>query len=132
MAANAGYSATMKVAVADTGYATLGIVTSASVDIARAMLEITALGDTSPKKIAGLKTFDVSVECKKDASDTTGQGLVMTALGAGSALWVEFKPDGTNGFKCQCIVSKASIKVTPGGTADMSISLEANGAWAAV
>ena len=131
MGAGAGSVTVVNVAVADSGYAALEICDNAGFDQVRDLIEITSYGDTSPKKLAGLKKFSGTLDFFRDET-AAAQVLVRAALANGTDLWIEILPDGTHGAKCACKISAISTKGGPKDAVKCSAKFEENGAWATV
>jgi hypothetical protein len=131
MAANAGYLQAVKVATSDTGYATLELCTDAPLALARDMADTTAYGSMGRTRTATLLKFSGSFDFCYD-NGATNQGLVRTALSAGSDLWIEILPDGTHGAKCCCKIESIDYKAPVDGVVKCSAKFVENGAWATV
>lgn len=138
MAATAAYLALVKVCTTLGGsYADVDLANEASAEYMRDLAETTNFKNTvgvSPDKerIYTLRDASFEISAHFNASDTNGQNIVRTAWLNGTALFIEFLPDGVNGFKCAVCVEKFSEKASVGGIADWSASLKKTGALTAV
>ena len=91
----------------------------------------TAYGSMGRTRTATLLKFSGSFDFCYD-NGATNQGLVRTALSAGSDLWIEILPDGTHGAKCCCKIESIDYKAPVDGVVKCSAKFVENGAWATV
>jgi predicted secreted protein len=133
MPALAGKGLVIQVATTSGGtYNTVVGMNDASMSIDGDNQDITAFGDSYIARIQGLKDVSYSLSGYFDATDTTGQIRIRTALLNDSELHVKFLPDGTNGFRQQVRVSSFEMSGSVDGIVEVSIELEGTGAIAAV
>lgn len=92
-----------------------------------AQLDITQFGDSDIKRILGLRDSSYDLSGFYNAGDTNGQNVIDAAAVAGSELWVQFLPNGVNGWKQQVMVPKFSVPSDVKGTNDLTIQLVGNG-----
>ncbi|MGH9424579.1 MAG: hypothetical protein ACRD3J_31690 [Thermoanaerobaculia bacterium] len=97
-----------------------------------AMLEITQFGDSDIKRILGLRDCTYDLAGFYNSTDTNGQNVIDAAAVAGSELWVEFLPNGVNGWKQQVMVPKFSPSADVKGTNDLTIQLVGTGPITAI
>lgn len=62
-----------------------------------------------------------------DYGDTTGQKIVMDNFANGAELWFKYLFDGTKYIKSRVEVDGFSIKTTPDGTVDVTITAQSTG-----
>lgn len=91
-------------------------------------LEDTTMGDSSRTYLASLKTFNGSIECFWDETDTNGQ----LTLDVGSTVTINIYPEGsTSGdtyYTGSVIVTEKSITASFDGMVEASFSFQGTGA----
>lgn len=117
MAASAGFSGKIQFSVDDSTYYDVAGMNSASYDIGRGKIEITAFGDTAPNAIAGLKTFKGEASGYYSDADTNGQVALLSAMLNGTDAYIKCLPDGTNGYKAKVIITSAKSSASAGDEA---------------
>lgn len=125
MATHTGKDGTIRVGATDP----VGELRSFNINESADTVEDTTMGDTARTRKATLTSWDGSVECYWDETDTSGQ----VALGVGTEVAdLRFYPEGTDAgdtyYYGACIVTGVSRNVTFDGMIEMSITVEGNGA----
>lgn len=90
-------------------------------------IDDTVMGDSWRTHLAGLKTWDGTVECRWDDTDTAGQG----ALSIGASVTLDLYPEGISGYKLSGLVSVTSISQTQSydnTTVTRTFTFQGNGA----
>lgn len=97
------------------------------------LIETTDFKDTTAAKsrIHGLHDLQVTVSGQYESGDAP-QALIRTSFTSGATLYVQFLPDGTNGFKCATIVQDFKLNATVEGAVEFSATLVGNGAISTV
>ena len=125
MAVTAGKNLVIKVCTTLSGtYYTIGSANDASMSLEGDNQDITAFGENYINRIQGLKDVSYSVSGFYDSADTNGQTVIKTALINDSALYVQFLPDGTNGWKQAVKVSSFEISGSVDGVVEFSVEFE--------
>jgi predicted secreted protein len=113
----------------DSTYNDVNGMNSVDLDPSYEAVDVTQFGDTGKRQLPTMATFSGSASGVRDTSDT-GQTAVVTAATTGVLRWVKVLPDGTNGWKCCCLIKmKQSAKVTD--AVQFSFDFEAAGGSAA-
>lgn len=113
-------------------YTVVADINNATMSRDGAMLDITQFGDDDIKRILGLRDTSYELRGFYNSTDVAGQGALDAANLDGAETWVEFLPNGVNGWKQQVMVSKFSPSSAVAGTNDLSISIVGNGPVAAI
>lgn len=129
--ANAGLDTDVHVSTDDSTYNAVGGANSISMNLQKAMIEVTEFGDSAIDRITGLFDTPVSVSGFYSPSDT-GQSAIRTQFLSGGTIYARVLPDGTNGFKVQCRVESFELSSDPSGAATFSASLQSIAAPSAV
>lgn len=108
-------------------------INDASFEVSRDILETTDFKDTSGAKtrIVGLQDTSISIKGDYEDTDTNGQNIIRSSFLAGTSLYVGFKLDGTDGYKVQTYVSKASMNISVDGKVEFEAEFVSIGAVAA-
>jgi predicted secreted protein len=96
--ATAGKSSTIKSSADNTTYTEIRGANTVSFSIDPDLLEDTEFGDSWKTRIQGLKDWSCTVSGDFVDADT-GQGHIEANVISGTAVWVQFLIDGTNGFQ---------------------------------
>lgn len=99
-------------------------------------IDVSQLGDDWRTRISGLRDGTYTLAGFWSPGDTTGQGVLRTAVvattEAASTIWVQVLPDGAAGFQQQVRVTSHDINTTVDGAVETSYNLEGSGAVTAV
>lgn len=110
MAAIAGRKSLVKVSTASGGAFVncLGVQQITS-NRSRDLIDVSDFGTDWKANLTGLKdvTFDISGNYRPD--DATGQALVHDAYDNDAALFLQYLPDGVNGWQCEVVVTKDNV-----------------------
>lgn len=129
--ANAAYLVDIEVSADDSSYDVVGGANNCSQNLTRALLDVTAYGDTAIKRIAGLFDTPVTISGHRDHADD-GQAAIIAAWLAGTPIWVRRLHNGTNGYKVQCLVASFNQAGGVAETATFDAQLSSTGVVAAV
>ena len=135
MAGTAGKNFRVKVSTVAGGagaYNTVLDINNCSMSRDGAMLDITSFSDSDIKRILGLRDTSYELRGFYNSADATGQGALDSANLNGTEIWVEFLPNGVNGWKQQVMVPKFNPSSSVSGTNDLAVSLVGNGPIAVV
>lgn len=132
MSALAGKGVVISISTNDSTYNPVAQLNDGSMTIDGDNQDITVFGQTFITRLQGLKDTSYSLSGFRDTSDTNGQNVILTALLNGSALYVKFLYDGTNGFKQPVVVSSFEVSASVDGVVELSIDLEGNGPVTAI
>ncbi len=107
-------------------------INDASFEVSRDVLETTDFKDTSGAKtrIMGLQDTSLSIKGDYEDTDTNGQNAIRTAFLNGTAVYMGFKLDGTDGYKVQCYCTKFSTSVSVDGKVEFEAEFISTGAVA--
>src|SRR5438876_971179 len=86
------------------GYNTVADINKCTMSRDGAMLDITSFSDSDIKRILGLRDCSYDLGGFYNSGDTNGQNKIDSAAVNGSELWVQFLPNGVNGWKQQVMV----------------------------
>jgi predicted secreted protein len=75
----------------------------------RDLIDVSDFGPDWKANLTGLKdaTFEITGNYRSD--DTTGQGLVHAAFDDDDDLFIQYLPDGTNGWQAQVHITKDNV-----------------------
>lgn len=124
----AGKSLRIKVSTNGTTFNLVAELNDATMSLSGDNLDITTFGQDYINRIQGLKDCTYSLSGFYKSDDTNGQVVIRDALINDTALYVQFLPDGTTGFKQEVKVSSFELSGTVDGTNDLSIDLDGTGA----
>lgn len=128
----AGKAFLLKVSTSDSGYtAALGF-NDGTINLSGTNIDVAEFGDTWVERLQALKDASYDVKGFYNAADSTGQTVIQSAFLNDTALWVQFLPTGTTGFKQQVKVSKYSVGAPVNGVVSCDVTLEGTGAAALV
>lgn len=131
MAASKGRVARVKACATSGGtYTNVVGVKSASISIDGQNVDVTTLTDADIVRIQSILDAKVSLSCNYEA-DSTGQALIRAAALTDADIFIQFLPDGTNGWRAQYKVT-ASFSGTPSGALEASYECERSGAFTTV
>ena len=133
MAATAGRTLRVKVATTSGGaYNVVVGVQSATMSKQGQTVDVTTLTDADIVKILGVRDTSYTIEGNWE-SDSTGQGVIRTALENDSGCFVQFLPNGTAGYQQEVKVRKYEITGAQGpNKIGVSIELEGSAAITAI
>lgn len=114
------------------GYSTVTEIRSVSFKEKGNNIDASALGNTFMARIQALKDITWSLSGFWAPGDTTGQVRIRAAWLNDTELWLQYKPNGSAGFKQQVRVSAFDIDASVDGAVPVSIECEGTGAPAAV
>lgn len=134
MAATAGRSLRVKVATTTGGvYSTVVGIANATMSRQGQTVDVTTLTDSDIVRILGIRDCTFTIDGNWESADTTGQDVIRSAYENDTALFVQFLPNGTAGFKQEVKVSKFEIAGASGaGKVSISIELQGTGAVSTV
>lgn len=135
MAGTSGKSFRIKVSPTVGGagaYTVVADINKATMNRDGAQLDITSFSDSDIKRILGLRDSSYDLAGFYNSGDTNGQNAIDAAAVAGSELWVQFLPNGVNGWKQQVMVPKFSVSSAVSGTNDLAIQLVGTGPITAI
>lgn len=115
MATTLGKDAVIQISTNDSTYNSISC-DSVSLDVGRDYADTSKFGDTGKRQMAGLRNFAGSISGKLDLADT-GQAAIKTAIDAGNLVYIKCLPDGTNGYKSQCVLKGWKIDAKQGSEA---------------
>jgi len=119
----------------DATYYTVAGVNDASLSRGGEVLDDTAFMDNPDgfrSRLIGLRDWSINASGDYDGTDTNGQVAILSAWENGTALYVQYLPDGTSGVKGQCVVESFEQNGDVAGKEQMSFVLQADGALSAV
>lgn len=94
--------------------------------------DVSTFGSQWIRRIQGLKDASYSLSGFYNAGDADGQVALRSAWLTDSPLFVQFLPDGGNGFAQQVRVSTFEVSASVDGVQEVSIELEGDGPITAV
>lgn len=124
MMAMKGKSLGIKVSTADDTYNTVADLNEGSMSADGDNQDITTLSDAYINRVQGLKDVSYSLSGFYKPDDTNGQAVIRDAWINGSDLYVQYLPDGSNGFKQKVVVSSFEVSASVDGMVEVSIELE--------
>lgn len=128
MAASKGRVARVKACATSGGsYNVVVGVNSASISIDGQQVDVSTLTDADIVRIRTLLDAKVSLSCNYEA-DSTGQALLRAAALTDADLFLQFLPDGTNGWRAQYKVNM-SFGGSPGDKLGATFECERSGAF---
>jgi predicted secreted protein len=95
-------------------------------------VDTSEFGDSFMERLQALKDASYDFKGHYNAADATGQAVVQSAFLNDTALWGQFLPDGTTGFKQEMKVSKFSIGVPVNGVCSLDLTIEGTGVFSTV
>lgn len=95
-------------------------------------IDVSSIGNTFVDKILGIKDGRYQLQGFYDPGDTNGQVAIRNAWLNDTSLFVQFLPDGTNGFQQEVKVTAFDISVSFDGAVQVSIGLDGSGSISAV
>lgn len=119
--ATAGFTGSIGVSATDSSYNDIGGANDVSFDDNAADLDVTEFSDEQIQRIAGLQDAEFSVSAHFKGSDTA-QGTIRTQKAAGNTIFVQYLPDGTSGWKAECICTSISTGQSVDGTVTVEYS----------
>jgi predicted secreted protein len=129
MAASKGRVLRVKACATSGGsYNAVAGVRSASISIDGQNVDVTTLTDADIVRIQAILDAKISMTCNYEA-DSTGQALVRAAALTDADLYLQFLPDGTNGWRAQYKVASAGFSGTPNGVLEATYECERTGAF---
>ncbi len=101
------------------------------------MLDVTAFSDVSGSGgwrsfIAGLRGATISMSGRFERTDTGAAKILSVANGSYTALFLKALPDGTNGYRYEVLLTKATIKSAVDNYVDATYEFQVTGAAVAV
>ena len=132
--AQAAYTKLIKVSTDGNTWYTVSGVNDASISRGGEVLDDTAFEESHDgfrSRLIGLRDWSINASGDYDGSDTNGQLVILSAWENGTALYVQYLPDGTNGVKGQCVVESFEQSGDVAGKEQMSFVLQADGALSA-
>lgn len=136
MAAQAGIDSTIEASTDDgsgDAYEDIGGADTVSFPRSRVELDATSFSDDAFKRIVGIKDTSMTISGKYDNSDT-GQSKLDAALESGDDLYLQFKPDGTNGYKAAFKIQSFDISTSHDGVVEFTCNAVGNDSsgWSSV
>lgn len=113
-------------------YTTVAEIRSATMNLGAGEIDVAAFGSVWDDLIQGLKNVTFSLTGFYKPGDTDGQIAFRDAFINDTEVWVQFLPDGTNGFKAKVLVSKFDVDTSVENAVNLSIELKGKGAIVAV
>lgn len=134
MSAIAGKSVVVKVSATAMGtYTQTCTLNDVTFTIEGDNLDVTTFCNTYMNRIQGLKDTSFNMGGFYDPTDTNGQVVILNALlNSQGVIFIQFLPDGTNGWQLALLVSSFEISATADGFVEVSIDFEGTGAITAV
>lgn len=111
----------------NTDFFQIGSLNDATISFSGDNLDITSFGASFISRIQGLKDNSFSLSGFYDPADSNGQVAIRTALINDSDLWIQFKSDGTNGFKQKVKVATYELSAAVDGMNEISMEFEGDG-----
>lgn len=111
-------------------YADVAGIKSASMNSNGQLLDTTTMAASYVAQILGLKSGAFSISGVWEPTDTNGQVRIRNAWLNDAELWIQFLPNGTDGFKAQVKVPTFTISSAVDGVVEMSAELPWTGAIA--
>lgn len=129
----AGHAAKVTCSASDGSYNEIDGIMNVDWGQSADIIETTDFKDITAAKsrIHGLHDLQVTISGQYESGDAP-QALVRTSFTSGATLYVQFLPDGTNGFKCATIVQDFKLNATVEGAVEFSATLVGNGAISTV
>lgn len=124
----AGKRVVIKASTNDVTYNNVLELNDASLSAEGENIDVTEFGDDWINRIQGLKDVSLSLSGFWAPADTTGQVVIRNSLINDTDLFIQYLPDGTNGFKAPVKVATFEISAAVDGAVEVSIDLEGNGA----
>jgi len=124
----------IKVSTDGNTWHTVSGVNDASISRGGEVLDDTAFEESHDgfrSRLVGLRDWSVNASGDYDGTDTNGQGAILSAWENGTALHVQYLPNGTNGVEGQCVVESFEQSGDVAGKEQMSFVLQADGALSA-
>jgi len=129
----AGKSMAVRVATTAAGtYTSVAEIKEASMSHAGNNQDISTFGSAWVLRLQGLKDATYSLSGFYNPTDTNGQVAIRNAWLNDTPLFVQFLPNGTNGFRQEVRVSSYEVSASADGAQEVSIELEGTGAIVAV